>query len=804
MKFPIIAFKNNIVFSDTGEAFAIYRLRGESYHHLPGAEREMVIRRLEQFLYGFEGRGMILLLCEELRLDEDGYLGGAGVTGLSGDMVTELRRHARSVRGVLALGARRRRRYLVLQLRLTRDEDWQALLREFRDAALGALFRSERWLLSSGRIQEATEAEEEMFRRVSLLTERRIDFGDLDFIIRRNVRRVGVLPLPLPSRDGGRLTPALVASFSDGCLLEEKLSYLTVSDGFDDRHHQLFITFPDFPKVLPEVGAEWLAGLDAGEAAVDAVIHFNIMRPYRAKRKAESRRRFLKGQIREALKGDVEPSTDEEYGFTEGRFLEGKLGGGQPLASVSVALAVASRDLREARAAGKRLMERYSSSGFRAVCPVGDQLKCLYSFIPGSRTAAPLIECDPGFIASSGLTVSLEMGDGAGFFLGWSGSSPVMWKPGHAARYLNRSNAIFINGGLGGGKSMLAKLLLYLAYMAGAHLFVIDPKNNEYAVLERIFNVRKIDLYPGGNVQLNPFLLSGDSRRAGGIAMDYLSIVLNLKDDNDARRVAVARAVDAVGKLPEGCRNMRTCLEELFRLSEDTSYPDVAREAGQCALLLEALRDGSMGHLVFGTDTAAEVPRATVVNLRGLPLPQTKGNMQGGRITESERQGLGMLFLASAMAREMAFSLPPEVLKCVTFDESWMILGISEGRRMVDEIVRMGARTFGVIPVLITQNATDISDLQTIRNNVGYVFCFRAQDRAEISANLELLGADREDEKAGPGLGSIFRSMESGWCVMRDAAGRIGHVCIDPRPDYLLRIFDTSPGSVGGVWNKDC
>jgi hypothetical protein len=63
-------------------------------------------------------------------------------------------------------------------------------------------------------------------------------------------------------------------------------------------------------------------------------------------------------------------------------------------------------------------------------------------------------------------------------------------------------------------------------------------------------------------------------------------------------------------------------------------------------------------------------------------------------------------------------------------------------------------------------------------------------------ANLDLLGADIEEESkknTEGGLGSLFASMESGWCVMRDAQGRIGHVYIDPRPEYLLDIFDTSP-----------
>lgn len=43
-----------------------------------------------------------------------------------------------------------------------------------------------------------------------------------------------------------------------------------------------------------------------------------------------------------------------------------------------------------------------------------------------------------------------------------------------------------------------------------------------------------------------------------------------------------------------------------------------------------------------------------------------------------------------------------EILKSMSLDESWMLLGISEGRRLFEEIIRMVARTFGVIPIMQT------------------------------------------------------------------------------------------------------
>lgn len=795
INFPLVAFKNNIVFNCKNEVYAIYRLHGRPYNHLPVTERKMVIRQFEQLLWGLEGRGQILLLSEEMRLSEEDYLAGAGVSELS----REAYRHAGAVRRALAAGARNRRRYLVLQLKLKPEDDWGRMIRdclyEFRDVILSAFFRTDRWVLTKQRVENALEAEDELFKRIRHAVAGRADFSDLDFIIRRNTRRVGVLPPPLPSRDGGRFTPAIIAAFSDGCMIQEHPSHITITAGMDETHHQAFITFPDMPKELPEVGAEWLASLDASEFAVDAAVHFEIIKPYKALKKAADMRKYLRGQIREAAAGGEEASTDEEYAYVEGRYLEGKLAAGQPLAAISVVLAVGARDLKDVRAASRRLAERYSSSGYRAVRPVGDQIKCLYSFIPGSDPAAAMINCDPGFIAAAGPTISLDMGDGKGFFIGWSGAAPIFWKPGFAANQLNRSNAVFITGTLGGGKSLLVKLLLYLAYLVGAYLFIIDPKN-EYHVLNRLFPVRKVDLCPGGNAQMNPFALSKDPGRAKSIALDYLSIVLNLREDNDARRVAVAQAVEAVGSMPPEKRNMQSCLDELRRLASEGPHEAVRQEAGQCALLLESLKNSDLGHLAFGTGGAGDIARATVVNVQGLPLPRTAANLNAGRITESERQGLALLFLAATMAREVAFSLPRDVIKVEAFDESWMLLNISEGRRVIDELVRMAARTYGAVPILITQNATDVADLHSLRNNIGYVFCFRAQDKGEISANIELLGADPEEGSEGnKGVGLLFPSLTSGWCIMRDAYGRIGQVYIDPRPESLLQLFDTSPGT---------
>lgn len=797
MKFPLIAFKGNIVINDKGEPFAIYKLKSKPYNHKVDTEKKIVTNQFEQMLWGLEGKGMLLLLNEILHVDQEEYLKNAGAV-INELTHKEAYSHAESARRVISAVGRKLKRYLVHQLKTSvLEDDWKSILNEFRDSAVGLFFGTEKWAIDNKRVRSALEAEDELYKKIRYAVTGKADFNDIDFILRRNTKRVGVLPPPLPSRDGGKFTPAIISAFSDGCMFQEKSTYVEVTSGMDDIHYQSFITFPDLPKAMPEIGSEWIALLVNGVVPVDVAIHYEIIKAHKAEKQAKSRRKFLRGQIKETTKGNEDISSDEEYGYVEGRKLIGKLSAGQPLAKMSVALAIGDSDLKNARSNATNLINRYSPSGFRAVRPIGDQIKCLYSFIPGSNPAAPRIECDPGQIAAGGPTVSLEMGDSTGFLIGWSGGAPIYWKPGHAAKVLKRSNAWMITGALGGGKSLLIKLLCYLAYLAGAYLFVIDPKDNEYAAFEELFPIKRIDLCPGGMARVNPFMLSKDPMQAKTYVEDYLSFALNAQGDKDLRTTAISQAIDVVCNYDPDKRNLFAVLDVLKEMAANNSNAPIKEESMQCYLMLERIKNSDLGQMVFGTGGVEEVARATVVNMQGLPLPRTAEGMRQG-ITPNERQGLGLLYLASVMAREVAFNLPKEIVKVEVFDECWMLSKISPGIRILDEIVRMAARSYGAIPILGTQNITDMSNLQAIQNFISYVACFRATDKNEIGANLDMIGAAEDKESGDKGLYNRFPEFESGWCVMRDALGRISEVYIDPRPQKLLNIFETSPGEKKG------
>ena len=793
--FPLTAFHGNIVFTRLGQAFAVYRLAPQPYHFLPEEYRRAAVSRFEELLFGLEGRGQILLLWEERDLDEGAYLASAapGLSGAPPWLREEAARHARAARAAVSYGARLRRRYLVAELPLRRAAGWDTVrevVHEFLDAAVAAATGAWPEHVPPWKLDAARTAEAELFRRCRVYGLSRADFSDLDFIIRRAANRLGVLGPPLPSRPAGAFTPGMLAAFSEGAYVEEHLNHVTIRDGRGRSHVQAFVTFADVPKRLREVEDEFLTTLDYLGDPVDAVVYFEIIQPYKAAGKVRSKRQFLKGQMREAMRGGDEPTEMEEIGLQDSHALEAKIESGQPLAKVGICFAVAASDAAAANAAANRLVQRFSSKGFRAVRPAGLQLKCFYSFLPGAQAGAPMVECDPGYIAAAGPMAAADLGDPGGFLLGWHGPVPVFWKPGRPALELNKTNAVLITGSLGGGKSATTKLLVYFTALAGGTVFVIDPKD-EYWVFGRLFPTRKLDLSPRGGVKLNPFALSADPQRAKAIALDYLCLTLGAAG-NEVRRVTAAQAVEMVFSLPPSERGMDACLGAFRRIAAESPQKAVREEAGQCALLLEYLRTSDVGSLVFGTSAGTTAPGAatvTAVNLKELPLPRQGAGAD--RMTESERQGLALMYLAAAMARETAFGLPQHVLKCLVFDEAWMLFAVPEGQRLLEEVVRVG-RTFNVIPVLISQNASDFAGSKVITNNVSNVFCFRASDKGEVEANLRFLGADPKALDA-----RFFSGLESGTAVFRDAEDRIGVLHVDPQPPYLLELFDTRPRKEG-------
>ncbi len=786
MSFPLTHFHNNIVFTDQQEAFAVYNLPQWPYNFLSEEQKLAVLGRFEEFLHGFTGQGQVLYLIHPIEFFEERYLSRAGIGNQSPPLLQEAHRHAREAQSYSqTIHAWKRAVYLVLQLPMAGwgKKPVKTFFRELRETLLEQGLSLKRQTITSKHFQEAESLERELFYQYSsTLGLSRIGYKELDHIIRRNLHRGWEMPPPLPPRKEGRFDEGMVLALGDGVVFEEKANCMKFISPEGKEHWQAMMTLVDMPKEVPELDFEWIAGLNFLPEPVDAVIHFTSTPSFEAAKRLRLKKGILKDQIREHEKGGEETSLDVDWANNEARVLESKLAAGMSLSQIGCTIAVHGPDLEQLQSAAKQVVQHFQTSYLRFVRAPGDQVKMFYSFMPGGKPASPLIECDPGYLASSGIQAGFEVGDQDGFILGHILTGiPVLFNPGDAMQR-DFPGTTVITGILGGGKSVLKKILVYLSALKGARVFCIDPKNEDFVFQDLPFKTRQIDISYTGGARINPLKISADPLRARDICRDYLGIILNV-GDNEARALVINEALEKVYSMPEEEQNLLSVTTWLGKYSDQDQ--EKTNEATRCARLLNAYKSSSLGQIVFTNKTMDEgTEQITICNLSELPLPKKDTNTP---LTESERQAVGLLFLTAASAREVMFRTKAD-LKVFACDEAWALLEITEGARLITELIRM-SRSFGIIPILVTQNGSDVKE-KSIRNNIGYVYCFKARDTDEIKGNAELLQVDIKNDE----IFQTFRSLETGCCVMRDPVGRVGVVNIVPLPEYLLRIFTTRPG----------
>jgi energy-coupling factor transporter ATP-binding protein EcfA2 len=788
--FPIAAFYKNIIFNNRGKAFGVYRLEPSVYRFYSNSRKITAVSSFEEMLSGFSGTGQILLLWEDIGMDEGRYFNRCGGKNLDDAVLEELANHTLTVRGAITGGARILRRYIMFELPCTLSiSELEDILHYARDQVLRMFMAIKPMKIPDSIKQAAVDSESQFYSHMKRFGHSRINFSDLDFMVRK-CAHCGPLPAALPDRDMGLMTPASVAAFTDGNSISESVNYIKISDGAGKNHYRSYIHFVDIPYELPLSGID-LFNTSEFTFSFDASIHFRCIPSHQAQKQTDSQKRLLTAQMDEAINAWEAPGVNEQEGISGSQNLEENLSQGKPLAQVSVCLGITHADKKELHAQASQLQAYFLRDNFRAVKPASKQLESLMSFIPGSKPAAPLIECDPGYIAAMGPHFDSGLGDPTGFMLGWSGQSPVWWMPGRSARELNKTNAIIIVGNLGGGKSVLAKVLAYFVLLTGGYVLVNDPKN-EYRVflkhLQLSHLIQVADLSPRGGAELNPFILSRDESRAKSIAMDYINLALDA-GNREARKLCISQCMEKVFRRPRNDRNMDVFRHELRMLESDNPQQSLKDEARNALYLLQLLEQSDVGRMVFGHNTVGffeNGQRMGVMNISEIPRP--KAGIPFERWTEGEKQGVAMSYLMAAITRETAFNLPRDIPKLMIYDEAHVLTSISQGEAVLDESIRMG-RTYGLIPVLISQNISDL-DRPVFINNVGQIFCFRTESTEEARHNLRVLKAGEEVVKP-----ETFSQLMSGQCLFKDAENRIGWLDVDVQPPYLMELFNTTPDS---------
>ena len=155
--------------------------------------------------------------------------------------------------------------------------------------------------------------------------------------------------------------------------------------------------------------------------------------------------------------------------------------------------------------------------------------------------------------------------------------------------------------------------------------------------------------------------------------------------------------------------------------------------------------------------------------------------------TRAERVSVATLALVAALAlRLVSGDLTRH--KVVLLDEAWFLLASTQGRTLLNRLVRLG-RSHNATILLATQRLDDLGDLSEL---VGTYFLFGQDSDAEAARALSHVGLDPDAAQRRARL----KEYRQGRCLMRDLDGRVGELQFNLVFPELLEALDNTPRSV--------
>ncbi len=366
----------------------------------------------------------------------------------------------------------------------------------------------------------------------------------------------------------------------------------------------------------------------------------------------------------------------------------------------------------------------------------GYQRQALMSVLPLAReqlirrrgiTTTPLAAAHPG----SGR----GRADPDGWLLaacGWDTgpSAPFLFNP-FGPAYENPHVAIL--GQSGTGKTHLARAIAYSAWLSGAEVALIDPKNEYDSLCQRCAG-SEIALDLGGGSALNVFDAVGDDERsfAGGVAnvAGFWRAALGKMSDHQA--ALLSNAIERVCP-PPGDRTRRRALASdlAAELGSDSSIDGAGRAAAlDLAQRLQRFCGPAMGRL-FSSPTNVQLDNDLLLfKLAGLRAQDVDVFSLAVRLT--------LLALARWLKR-------PASRRLILIDEAWCLLHDRAGSRFLLDLAKT-ARAQGAMLLMITQDVADFAANPLARSvlaNCAAAMIFR-QHRAHGAALADLFDLDSE------------------------------------------------------------
>ncbi len=802
--FPLRYAHRNLLIGSGGEAAALYRLDTLAYPFLPVAEKWAVLRRIERFAH-LVGADFSLWRVQRAYPAER-Y--AAELERLVDERHADLAGWHRYLEGqearLASLASHVPEAYLAVAL--AESSEGRAGSGVLRSADR-ARRRLEELIgvgsprpISAAELDSLAEAERRTFERLgTVLGLERASTCELQWLLRRTSCR-GIAE---PALDRFWQPDALVVRAPDGSSAFEPTEHdlwrctnapmgeepgeppSLVVEAEEGVAYQAFLCVGALASEaeFPGPQAELLfAPAEAALGPVDAVLHARWVGNREALAQVRKRILDVEHAYREQERGAASgPGFLAEEDRVLAREYEAILQGTShpPMLRTSISLALGAPDRAELERRVDALREQFGEVSLHR--PRGLQYQLFLDHLPRTDGGATADYEQQMTVEQFGALVPIataQLGSPSGVYLGTSpagGGRPVRYDPTEASRTA-RPSAVLLAGTLGSGKTLAAETIAFAAERRGSLVVDFDPRPDHgfdrVPQLEGSVEVLELSGSPEHRGKLDPLAIGLDELREE-LASSYLLELL--PSPPPAWENAIQRAVrDAVRA---GERSLTSVVGRL-RDSE-------AREAQEAGDALEVISDFGLARLGFGEGGGARVEAArsvTTIRTPGLTLPDPRVSRE--TYTRAERVSVATLSLVAALALRLV-SGDRSRHKVVLLDEAWFVLASTQGRTLLNRLVRLG-RSSNTTVLLASQRLADLGDLSEL---VGTYFLFGQESDTEASRALELIGLDPESS----GLRGRLREYRRGRCLMRDLDGRVGELQFDLVFPELLEALDTTP-----------
>ncbi|MET7930585.1 ATP-binding protein [Streptomyces sp. NPDC005349] len=575
--------------------------------------------------------------------------------------------------------------------------------------------------------------------------------------------------------------------------------------------YQAHLALAEMPRTFLATGGDFLAELDRLAFGVDWVTDLKLVS---AEKVAEEIKRKKRDLVDQAEQYAAQRETGLPEDMHDAAEDLGDLGARAARTSVEVevqsvtVMTVWGENPAECEQRAGTLQSRLRGANYRLVRPVGGQEELFTLTLPATTTPPATRQYTQHELgedwAMHGAFTGQCFGDPTGVMIGFSQDTgtitPTLLDIANAPLQ-NASASFGIAGDLGGGKSVLLKMIASSIVDRGGRAIAIDrTKRREWAAFARSAAPGRCQVVDAARAErsIDPLRVFADPAVGARYALSYLTVQLGVGPMTEYGALLKRAVAQASAATFPSMAEVLVALEEMAA-GEGT-------RAHNAALLVEWLRvaaDEALAAAVWDPelpvlDLASGLSSDfVVITTAGLTLPPREAVTNPELMRNQPLEALigrAVLYLIAAIAREVAFADTRFTL--IPLDEAYWLTSSAEGQALVDEIVYDG-RKHGAGVGLGCHDVRELGTSTTL-GLLAYRFISRTCDPVLAARGLEWLGLPGDDpdllRTVTTDLSPFGKKARAGEILGRDPRMQIGRFkVLVPGVERLLADIFTNP-----------